>query len=408
MTPLPQRPPAPAATAADQVEALDRAGRWRLILGKAAQPSLAALGATGGRALDGSLLELDAALDVIYENERGDDGASGAARSASLARSAPKLARWLGDIRKYFPRDVVAVIQEDAIERRGLKQLLFEPETLGQITPSVELAATILSLKGLIPEQTLETARRVVRAVADEIVRRLRSSIERSIRGALDRSRTSPIARLANLDIRRTLRHNLRNYDRDRKAMVVERLFFHARKQQAFEWTVIVCLDQSGSMAPSLVYGAVTASILASLRAIKTHLVVFDTEVVDLTDVCDDPVEVLFGVHLGGGTDINRAVGYCQELVTTPRKTLFLLITDLCEGGDATSLAQRLEQMVGSGVRAACLLALADDGAPAFDHAMARRVRGMGVPTFACTPTLLPELLEAALKGDDLARFDKP
>ncbi len=401
-------PPNSATVAADLVETLDRSAKWRLILGKTAQSSLGALGPGGGAALAGPLLELDAALDVIYENQRGEDGAPGAARAAGLGKSAPKLARWLGDIRKYFPREVVAVIQEDAIERRGLKQLLFEPETLGQITPSVELAATLLSLKGLIPEQTKETARKVVRAVADEIVRRLKSSIEKAVRGALDRSRSSPIARLANLDIRRTIRHNLRNYDHGRKAMVVDRLFFHARKHQTFEWTVIVCLDQSGSMAPSLVYGAVTASILASLRAIKTHLVVFDTEVVDLTEVCEDPVDVLFGVQLGGGTDINRAVGYCQELVTTPGKTLLLLITDLYEGGDAASLTQRLEHLVGSGVRAVCLLALADDGAPEFDHALARKVRSIGVPTFACTPTILPELLEAALKGDNLQRFDTP
>lgn len=383
---------------------LDRAGRWRLILGKTASESLISIGATGVSL--GMLDHLDAALDVVYETAKDEDEAGDRKRGAGLGKSALKLARWLGDIRAYFPREVVAVIQQDAIERRGLRQLLFEPETLGQVTPSIELAATILAFKGTIPERAKDTARNVVRAVADEIVKRLRAEIERSVRGALDRSRTSPIARLANLDIPRTLRRNLRNYDREREQIVIERLYFHARQRRQFEWNVIVCLDQSGSMAPSLVYGAVMASILSSLTAIKTNLVVFDTEVVDLTEHCHDPVDALFGMQLGGGTDIERAVAYCATLITRPAKTLLVLVTDLFEGGDRTKLLERLDYLVGSGVQVVCLLALSDDGAPGYDHDTARAVRALGIATFACTPTLLPELLEAALRGDDLARFE--
>jgi hypothetical protein len=391
-------PPA-AELAAATLAGLDRPAKWRLILGKSAEQALGRALGIGMDAAGRCLGEIDAALDVIYEEERDDDAGP---RSGGLGGSAPKLARWLGDIRKYFAREVVAVIQKDAIERKGLKQLLFEPETLGNITPSVDLAATILSLSGLIPERTKETARAVVRAVADEIVRRLRSGIERSIKGALDRSRHAPRAQFANLDVRRTIRKNLKNWDAERKTLAIERTYFHARKHRQVEWTVIVCLDQSGSMASSLVYGAVTASILASLPALRTHLVAFDTEVVDLTDRVADPVDVLFGIQLGGGTDIDRAVGYCQTLVTEPRKTLLVLVTDLYEGGNSRSLLHRLDALVRSGVRAVCLLALTDTGDVGFDHALAREVRDLGVAAFACTPAKIPDLLEAALSGRDV------
>ena len=383
---------------------MDRVQRWRLILGKTAEESLRGVRTLPGAILGGELAEIDGALDAIYAIEEEKPEEQGA-RSAGLGASAPRLAKWLGDIRSYFPRDVVAVIQQDAIERKGLRQLLFEPETLGQVTPSVELVGTLMSLKGMIPERTKETARLVVRAVVDEIMRKLRSAIESSIRGALDRSRHSPLRSLPNLDWRRTIGANLRNYLPERRTVIPESLYFWARQHRRKEWNVIVCMDQSGSMAESVVYGAVMGAILASLPALETHVVVFDTEVVDLTEQCSDPVDLLFGVQLGGGTDINRAVAYCQGLVHDPRKTLFILITDLCEGGNGAELLRRLDDLAESGVRALTLLALSDSGVPSFNEAMAKGVRALGVPCFGCTPGLLPELLAGALRGANLEQL---
>ena len=294
------------------------------------------------------------------------------------------------------------VIQHDAIEKKGLKQLLFEPETLGQVTPNIELVGTLMSLKNMIPEQTKETAREVVRAVVEEIMKRLRGGVEQAVRGALDRSRHSPIRSLPNMDWARTIRRNLKNYDRERKVIIPDSFHFFARQHRRREWNVIVCMDQSGSMADSVVYGGVTGAIFASLPSLETHVVVFDTEVVDLTEKCHDPVDLLFGVQLGGGTDINRAVGYCQGLVHDPRKTLFLLITDLFEGGNGRELVRRMEELVAAGVRAICLLALSDSGVPSHDQNMAGRFADVGVPCFGCTPAMLPMLLEGALKGQDL------
>ncbi|CAN5810966.1 VWA domain-containing protein [soil metagenome] len=379
---------------------MDRVERFRLILGKTSEAGLCALG-NRSSALASDSVDIDDALDQIYaiEEEKPEERGE---RSAGLGRSAPRLAKWLGDIRQYFPRDVVAVIQQDAIERKGLQQLLFEPETLGQVTPSIELVGTLMSLKGMIPEKTKETARMVVRAVVDELTKKMESEIISAVRGAIDRSRHSPLKSLPNLDWKRTIGKNLHNYIKEKKTIIPDRFFFWSRQLKRREWNVIVCMDQSGSMAESVVYGAVTGAILASMPALETHVIVFDTEVVDLTEQCSDPVDILFGVQLGGGTDINRAVKYCQSLVTDPRKTLFILITDLYEGGNQSELVRRMEDMAQSGVRAVTLLALSDSGVPTYDEHLAKKLRSLGVPCFGCTPNMLPELLSTAIKGGNL------
>jgi uncharacterized protein with von Willebrand factor type A (vWA) domain len=264
-----------------------------------------------------------------------------------------------------------------------------------------------MALKNMIPDRVKETAREVVRGVVEEIMKQLRGGLEQAVRGAMDRSRHSPHRCLPNVDWARTIRRNLKNYDRARKVIIPETFHFFARQHRRREWNVIVCMDLSGSMADSVVYGGVTGAIFASMPALESHVIVFDTEVVDLTEKCHDPVDLLFGVQLGGGTDINRAVAYCQGLMHDPRKTLFLLITDLFEGGNARELLRRMEEVTASGVRAICLLALSDNGVPAHDENMARRFVEAGVPCFGCTPKLLPTLLEGALKGKDLFQLAK-
>lgn len=388
----------------------DRYVRWRLILGKSADQDLCQLaGCAAGGLLNEDLTNLDEALGQIYGGDSAETrdirrGGSGK-RSAGLGRSAPGLAKWLGDIRGYFSTDVVTVIQKDAIDRKGLRQLLFEPETLGQITPDIAMVGTLMSLSNQIPDRAKEAAREIVRAVVEEIIKKLRGGLEQAVRGSLDRSRHSPIRSLPNMDWLRTIRRNLRNYDRKRKVVIPESFYFYARQHRRREYNVIVCMDQSGSMADSVIYGGVMGSILASMPALETHVVAFDTEVVDLTEKCHDPVDLIFGVQLGGGTDINRAVKYCTELIHDPRKTLFILLTDLYEGGVERELIRRMNDLVASGVRTICLLALSDSGIPSYDEALARKLTNVGVPSFACTPRMLPTLLEGTLKGQDLFKL---
>jgi hypothetical protein len=374
--------------------------RWRLILGKDSQESLGGLSGQGLQ-LSADQMLIDEALAAIYD-ETDEPGGRGQ-RSAGLGGSAPRLAKWLGDIRTYFSEDVVTVIQQDAIERKGMKQLLFEPEMLKNVQPNVQLVGTLMSLRGQIPERTKETARMVVRAVVEKIKLALEAKIRQAVMGALNRNEHSPIPHASSIDWKWTIGRNLKNYNVQLKKLIPERVYFFSRAQRTNNWTVIVDMDQSGSMADSVVYGAVCGSIFASLPALDTRVVAFDTEVVDLTEKCgSDPVDMLFGVQLGGGTDINKSVAYCEQFISDPARTLFILITDLLEGGNQSQLVRRLEEMVASGVRVICLLALSDSGVPCFDEQLARRLSALGIPCFGCTPQRLPELLEGALRGHDL------
>jgi hypothetical protein len=380
--------------------------RWRLILGQHAQESLAQMGGEGanGCGLSAEQMAMDEALAAIYDESSGEgqQGKSGK-RSAGLGPSAPNLARWLGDIRTYFKEDVVTVIQNDAIERKGLTQLLFEPEMLKNVEPNPQLVGTLMSLKGRIPERTKETARMVVRAVVEKIKRLLEQRIRQAVMGALNRKEHSPLPNAASIDWKWTIGRNLKNYQPSLGTIVPEKVYFYSRAQRSNNWTVIVCMDQSGSMAESVVYASVTGSIFASLPALNTHVVAFDTEVVDLTEQCGtDPVDMIFGVQLGGGTDINKAVAYCEKFITDPAQTIFFLITDLIEGGNQAQFVRRVREMVESGVRVICLLALSDSGVPFFDEQLAKRISEFGVPCFGCTPNKLPELIEGVLKKHDL------
>jgi len=383
---------------------IEQLRRWRLILGKDAQQPLDGMcgGACGLSAGDA---EMDAALAAIYD-EVPEDGDTPKQRSAGLGGSAPRLAKWLGDIRTYFKEDVVSVIQADAIERKGLTQLLFEPETLKSVQPNVQLVGTLMSLKGRIPERTKETARMVVAAVVEEVKKKLEQRLRQAVLGALNRKEHSPLPSATAIDWKWTIGRNLKNYRPEVGTIVPEKVYFYSRAQRSNTWTVIVDMDQSGSMADSVVYGAVCGSIFASLPALDTHVVAFDTEVVDLTEQCGtDPVDMIFGVQLGGGTDINKSVAYCEKFVTEPKKTLFILITDLFEGGNQAQLVRRLGEMRESGVKAICLLALSDAGAPSYDENLARKLVALGIPCFACTPAKLPDLVEGALRGADLTKL---
>lgn len=375
--------------------------RWRLILGQQAQDALSGMRGDGlVLTQDQSLM--DEALAAIYDES--DEGSGmNQPRGAGRGGSSPWISKWLGDIRDFFSEDVVTVIQQDAIERKGMSQLLFEPEMLKNVQPNVQLVGTLMALKGQIPEKTKETARMVVQAVVDKIKLALEQKIRQAVLGALNRNEHSPIPHVNSIDWKWTIGRNLKNYNKELETLIPERVYFYSRAQRTNNWTVIVDMDQSGSMADSVVYGAVVGSIFASLPALKTHVVAFDTEVVDLSEQCgDDPVDMLFGVQLGGGTDINKSVAYCEQFVQEPSETLFILLTDLYEGGNQAQLVRRLREMVGSGVRVLCLLALSDHGVPSYDEQLAKKLSQLGIPCFGCTPRCMPDLVEGALRGQDL------
>lgn len=370
---------------------LEKERRWRLVLGVDDEES---------SALSTRDRRLSSALDALYGNAA-DNGKKG---RGSLSRSAPTVSKWLGDIREFFPSSVVQVVQKDAFERLGLQQMLLEPEFLTALEADVHLVADLVSLRSVMPDKTIDTARLVIQKVVAELMNRLEQKTAEAIRGAINKSKRSFRPRFNDIDWHRTITANLRHYQPDYKTVVPEKLIGFQRKQRRLVDLdeVVLCVDQSGSMATSVVYSSIFAAVLASIPAVKTKLVCFDTAIVDLTDDLEDPVSVLFGVQLGGGTDINQAVAYCENKIESPSKTHLILITDLYEGGDSEALKARIANLIRQDVNVITLLALSDDGQPCFDADMAADFAALGSPVFACTPDQFPDLMATALKREDV------
>ena len=360
--------------------------RWRLIL--------------GGNEADGTGITLtpeeqriDQSLEAVYDSDR----------RGGLGSSAPKVSRWLGDIREFFPQTVVQVIQRDAIKRLNITSLLTEKEMLETVVPDVHLVATLMSLSRVIPEKNKEMARQIVRKVVDELLRKLSAPTQQAVTGALNRSARRRNPRYNEIDWT-TITKNLKNYQPEYKTIIPEVRIGYGRKRKAMK-DIILCLDQSGSMGTSVIYSGIFGSVLASIPAVNTRMVVFDTAVVDLTDDLQDPVDLLFGVQLGGGTDIARALTYCQGVITRPQDTVLVLVTDLYEGGDPREMRKKFASLVNSGVQLIVLPALNDDGAPSYDKNHAEFLANIGVPTFACTPDKFPDLMAAALSKQDIGMW---
>ncbi|SDX46253.1 VWA domain-containing protein [Lysobacter enzymogenes] len=382
-----------AADAADAATPSTREQRWRMVLGSEAQDSCGALGA--------GLSPLDAALAALYE----PTGPGCLSRRGGRGGSAPNVARWLGDIRKYFPASVVQVMQRDALQRLDLRQMLLEKEMLEGIQPDVHMVANLVSLSGVIPAETKETARLVVRRVVEELMRKLEEPMRSAVTGALDRARRTRRPRHAEIDWNRTIRANLKHWQPEYNTIIPQQLIGYGRKSRRPQREITLCIDQSGSMAASVVYSSIFGAVMASLPAVATRLVVFDTAVVDMTEQLDDPVDLLFGVQLGGGTDIHGAVAYCQGLIREPRNSILVLISDLYEGGVEAKLLVRAQELVEAGVQFIVLLALSDEGRPAYDQSLAAKLAALGVPSFACTPDAFPGLMAAAIRRDDVNQW---
>lgn len=391
----------------------EQAARWRLILGKESKESLEGMGCG---ALSAEQCEMDEALEAIYGGSSEDQEITkdewgrkeiGAPHGSSSGKSKPRVAKWLDQVRNFFPKDVVVLLQHDAIERRGMKELLFEPEIMAQVEPSIDLASAVLELKHMVPEKAKAAARDLVRRVVDELRKKLESRFSQAISGSLDRNQHSPFPSMANLDWPRTIRRNLKNYNATLQTIVPEQISFYQRKRKQNDWNVIIAMDQSGSMASSLIYGGIMGAILASMPAIETHVVAFNhEEVVDLTELCSDPVDLLFGVQLGGAEDYWKATSYCERFMHTPAKTLYILIADLHDTSPNESrFVKKMEFLLESGIKAVTLLAISDQGQPSFNESFAQKLSKLGMPCFGCIPDRLPDLLAAVLKGNNLAEF---
>ena len=378
----------------------DRLKRWRLVLGGGeADGTGCSLSAAEGR--------LDGALGMLYN--RGDlmspEDKEKNRNNVGKGASRPNVSRWLGDIREFFPSSVVKVMQQDAFEKLGLKQMLMQPEMLEAVEADVHLVSTLLTLKDIMPAKTKETARAVVRKVVEELEKKLTEPTRAAILGSLNRAIRNRRPRHSEIDWNRTIRANLKHYQHDYKTIIPQERIGYGRKKRNSLKDIFLCVDQSGSMGSSVVYAGIFGAVLASLPAVSTRVVVYDTEVADLTEQLSDPVDVLFGTQLGGGNDTPRALDYCAPYITKPNDTIFILLSDLYEGGGSKDMLERLGGFVASGVQVIVLLALSDDGRPSYDQENAAALASMGVPVFACTPDLFPDLMGAAINRQDLGQW---
>lgn len=361
--------------------------KWRMILGGKENDGT-------GAALEGRMLQMDKALEALYDQDR----------AGGLGPSSPNVSRWLGDIRTFFPSSVVQVMQKDALKRLNLTQMLFEKEMLENVEPDVNLVATLMTLSRVIPDKTKDTARQVVRKVVDALMQKLSNPTQQAIIGSLNRSTRNRRPRHNEINWHATILKNLHHYQPEYKTIIPETRIGYGRKRSALR-DIVLCVDQSGSMGSSVVYSGIFGAVMASIPAVKTKMIVFDTAVADLTEQLTDPVELLFGVQLGGGTDIQLALTYCQQIITRPTDTVMVLITDLFEGGNADKMLKRATELVSAGVQLIVLLALSDDGAPHYDHGNAQYLSNLGVPVFACTPDKFPDLMATALSKQDVAQW---
>jgi Mg-chelatase subunit ChlD len=361
--------------------------RWRMVLGRYAEEQL------GPVALDRTQQRMDRALDYLYAREMEQRGLrrDRAKRLGGLNLSNPSPLAWIGEARELFPRSVFEALQAHAVDRLGLTELLADPKTLDGLEPNGDLLRALIAFKGRASPAVQEKIRDVARRVVEESLRRLKPAFDRALSGRRNRQRRGHLKRMQDFDWRATIRENLRNYDPERGRIVADRLRFTGRARRRLPWTIVLCVDQSGSMVDSVIHAAVMAAILAGLPSVSVRLVVFDTAVVDLSNEVADPVSVLMSVQLGGGTDIGRAVAYCEQRITQPSRTVFVLLTDFCEGASPAPLVAAVRRMAAARVVLLGLAALDDEATPDFDRAMAQRLADAGMKIAALTPDRFAE-----------------
>jgi len=364
--------------------------RWRLVLGKEAEAQGLTLGG------DRKLQRIEDLVGFLYQEapDAGKGERSGGRESSRLTVPA-----WVDGVSELFPRQAQEVLQRELVKRRGIRQLLDQPELLEKVEPNVEIVKTLLTHKDLLNEKTRGLARKIIEQVVEQLKRRMQVQVEAAITGAMRRDRHSPRRAFRNLDVKTTLRRNLENFDQESGRLLVDRLYFFAAERRRRPWHIVIAVDQSGSMLDSAIFSTVMASIFFELPAVRTSLFLFDTQVVDLSDQVGQPVDVLLRVQLGGGTNIAQAMRYASQLVREPARTIVVLITDFYEGGPEQALVQQTGDMAQAGVRLIGLGALGYDARPSYNRTLAKKLRKMGMDVLVCTPEKLADCMARIIRG---------
>ncbi len=374
--------------------------RWRLLLGDAAQDACGGLGDEAGAA--------DAALDWLYGRDS-DLGARGERSTGSRdgnrfgvrTDDAVSVPEWINAVHRLFPQEVIERLETDAVERYGIDEIVTNAEVLSRIEPSPSLLRAVLQTKHLMNPEVLAMARALVAEVVRRIMAQLQTQVRQAFSGTRDRRKPSRRAVAANFDFKRTVAANLHRYDPNSKRLYLQTPRFNSRsKKHTDTWDIILLVDQSGSMTDSVIHSAVMAACLWGLPGMRTHLVAYDTEVVDLTDDAADPVEMLMKVQLGGGNDGAKAVAYAQGLVRNPQQTVLVIISDFYEESFvAREMVQRVAQLTGAGAKVLGLMALDAGAVPSYDHEVVQAMANAGAKMGAMTPGHLAAWLAEQIHG---------
>lgn len=355
--------------------------RWRLVLGKYSSNHLTFSEDNINYA------DMDTLLEFLYEREYGEErGVRTDKRAGSLDPSNLTVPQWITKIKELFPKETVEILEKHALDKYNLKELLTDKTVLEKLEPNPELLKSILQMKHLMKGEVLESAKKIVKVTAEEIAKKLEQDIKTAINGRLDRNKYGGIKSSRNIDFKRTIKHNLKNFDRELNTLVVDRVYFNKRVKPSNPWNVIIAVDESGSMLDSVIHSTIMAGIFSKLPMLKTNLVIFDTEIVDLTEYVEDVVQTLMSIQLGGGTNISRALQYCNGLMENPHKTIVILVTDLYEGGSYGTMYARAKDIVESGARLIILPALGIDAEPIYDRGAAEKMAALGAKVAAVTP----------------------
>lgn len=369
----------------DPSEIRMRQARWRLMLGSGVEDVMGGLPSEEWE-------KREAALAYLYDREyRKGRNVRSSAGPGSLDASNLTVPDWINAVHELFPGKVIERIEKDALDRYQMEEMVTNPDLLRRAQPSQTLLKAVLRTKHLMNHEVLNLARALVRKVVEELMEKLAREIRSPFIGTVNRRR-SFLKIAKNFDVDTTIRSNLKNYDPDTGRLYIKEAFFHSRiRRQVDRWQIIILVDESGSMMDSVIHAAVTASIFFGIRSLRTHLILFDTSVVDVTDQCTDPVETLMKVQLGGGTDIGQALTYASTLVDTPRRTIVILITDFYEGAPRQKLLTATRQLTESGVNLLGLAALDSHAKPNYDREMAEQMVRLGAHVAAMTPGELAE-----------------
>ncbi|MCL2772964.1 MAG: VWA domain-containing protein [Oscillospiraceae bacterium] len=366
--------------------------RWRLVLGKYSQTGLGFGEGDDGAGQGGSggfmYQEIDDLMDFLYGREYGKDRG---VMEGSLGDSVMVIPKWINKIHELFPKETVEKLENHALERYNLTELLTDQRVLEKLEPNINLLKQIISLKGVMNQQVLQTARKIIRQVVDELTKKLETQVKNAIMGRKDKNQSTIFKCSKNFDFRKTIRKNLKNYDADSEKIVVQKIYFNRNIKRFNPWHIIICVDESGSMTDSVIYSAVMAGIFSKLPVLSTKLVIFDTSIVDLSNYIDDPVETLMSMQLGGGTDIGKALTYCESLLTYPYRTIVVLVSDLCDGGGYQIMYNRARSIIESGAKLICLTALDNDCVGVYDKTAAKKLTVLGAKVAALTPAKLAD-----------------